>query len=986
MDYRAFNNKIDELYDAICEIENRTKESFASNDAFIDIDLRQEDYDFSDIYSDLVTILIPMLEFYQIIFRTPRREKAQKVYYVALCEMIKQDYNRGMLITFRNVTGESEINTNRYYDLIQRVSDSQGLRIKKINGRRQFEEAYILETGIPRNLTSYVIKMFKIYWRYFREFPTVERLEIIHDYLSGKELLDEYILDHNEAKLFDTYSSYLRDFPEKAIKVFDKLDLIFSAFDQYADTVDQDNRDEIVGEVSKQVGFDITTVLRDSELSNLYSIYLKQVPVNKFFKILNNLPRLEAIITPTGDSVTVSKLQISNIACGEYKIRGNTYYVVVDPNVKLEEMVRMQCDTVIQLSTDYYCYISRNDFQVECNGVNVLTRKLIYRNQVKNIWFGRVQPASIVVVDGNTIVSSEKYKHNYRIHKKYDYEKKINNLCITINSVRANNPELPFGKLYISINGKDKKMLCVGNNKGIYYAENISEIISDKDYCEVEYWINDESILKESISLLDTYVFDKWNGTEYKVGSNNDKHSGAFVIFSVDPVDMDGLEYNLTASYKDGIYHVYELERLFECNELTIGDEKYSFSRAGRPAIFIKSETGNIELIDDINSISLIAINLKEGVPYRLFVENKGKNWLASAENGEILLSNIIPNSEYSCTGKWFISLWEGQRKIDSVEFNMIPQIEVVAGNRAVLEGKDVYVKIKASEACFISEVGEYSSTTEVNLGSAYLVENEGEFISDELEYYIYIDNLGISKKVVFTPILWGIRTKDIQTKEWNTSKSILLDASKPQDSKIALISNGLMDVWVNGKGFHYTGGLHEIDYLSLIGELKRKNEVVITDDNSTEKVVLACNPSCRFGELITEDELVVVLKYIGPVDQKVSIRTFVDSFKSNVYEKTANKNQMNFYIPFGGVEKLKGKKIAVDVCMSKSGIPTKVFEQVIEVSSKKKDARTKERDQSRSLSDYTRVIELIKHCDQHDKKQRKIDVDSIMKRIEELR
>ena len=121
-----------------------------------------------------------------------------------------------------------DLNTNRYYDLIQQVSDYQNINIIIQNGRRLFEETYILETGIPKNLTTNVIKMFRIYWRYFREIPREERLSIIHDYLYGNELYDEYILDSSDAKLFEYYRDSIEKFPKKAIKVFDRLDLIFS--------------------------------------------------------------------------------------------------------------------------------------------------------------------------------------------------------------------------------------------------------------------------------------------------------------------------------------------------------------------------------------------------------------------------------------------------------------------------------------------------------------------------------------------------------------------------------------------------------------------------------------------------------------------------------------------------------------------------------------------------------------------------------------
>ncbi len=987
MDYKSCLQQIDELYDSICEIENETKRIFASKNMFHESELKQEDFDFSAIYDRLVRILLPLLDWYPYVFRTSKKNKALKVYYVALCEMIKQDYNRGMLITFRNVTGENELNTNRYYDLIQQVSNSQGLKIKRKNGRRQFEEAYILETGIPRNLTKYVMKMFRIYWRYFREYRQSERLHIIHDFIYGNELMDEYIIDRSDARLFDAYSSYLRSFPEKAIKVFDKLDLIFSEFDQYAGIINQENQEDIVEEVSRKVGFDISTVLRDSELTRFYSIYLKQVPINKFLKILNNLPKSESIGTPDGDCVSASRLFGTNIQCGIYKIRGNTYHVVVDPNINLDDMLCMQCDKVIQLSPDYYCYFSRQDFDVEYNGISVATRALSYKSQYRRMWFGRLQPASTVVVDGKTIVSSEQYKHSYRIHKRFDYDKKISNLYLSINSVKANNPEKPFGRLYYSINGSDKKLVCVGNNKGLYYAENISEIISNCTECDVKYWIDDEIILEDTIVVSDRYVFDKWNGTEYTSGRNNEKHSGSIIIFDRNILNEDDLPGKVTKKYLDGLYNVYEIENLTCVDELIIGEDSYQFSNAGRPAVFISNELGDTELVDDIRAIVIKVINTDSNAAYRLSAENKDSNWNILATNGEYHIEDIIPRQDVINTGKWTVSLWEGQVKIDSTEFNLIPKLEVLSNEKAVLEGKDICISIKASEDCFITEVGEYASTTTVNLGGAFLENTNNGYSCGEIEYYVYLDSLGISKKIVYNPVLWGIRTKDIQNTEFSRNKSVLLDISKMQETAIAIVSNGIVDLWVNGKAYHYSGGIHEIDYGSLLGSINRKNELIFTDDVNTEKVVLACNPTCKLSELSISDDIVVTLKYTGPVDQNVKIRTFIDSFKGEVYEKVAGKNQMFFHIPFGSAKKIEGKRIVVDVCTSKNGLPIQVVNTIITLPEKQKDTAPSVLEKNLKLSEFLQVDKLLNYYQNRESKTVDIAVnmDSITRVIKEL-
>lgn len=990
MDYMTLIKKIEALYKVISEIEKDVKSAFASNVFFSEKNLSQEDYDFSCIYEELVEILLPMLDLYPVIMRTRYKAMAEKVYFIAICEMIKQDYNRGMLITYRSVTGVEDINTNRYYDLLQRVSASQGLEIKKVNGRRQFEESYILETGIPRNLTKYVIKMFRIYWRYFRNNSVAERLPIIHEYLQGNDLMDEYILDHSDAVLFESYRDYLKDFPEKAIKVFDKLDVIFTALDDYAGELINDNHQCIFTEISKEVGFDISAVLRDSELMKIYFAYLKQIPVSKFRKLLENLPKQEIVIAPDGNHRTVSRLLVEPIICGVYQIRGNKYYVVIDPNISLDDMIGFCCDRIITLANNYYCYVSRNNFGVEYNGVDVSTRMMIYKSQTRYLWFGKLQPASSAIVDGHLVMSSEMAKHSAKINKYFDYEKRVSRLQLNIGSVKVNYPQKPYGKLLYSVNGGEQKLLAIGNEKGIYYRENIHEDIASEANCFIEYWVNDNKIFDDEISLKKMYVFDKWNGTEYLPKINNDKHSGALVVFSRENIFFAEEEIMVEQTYLDGNYYVYELRIKSSLKELVIGEETYSFERASKPAIFINSENGDITLFDSVDEVSFKTVNLCKEIAYRISVENIKGCCTETIEEGEFSITDFVQDEDKLVTGKWSISLWEKQKKIDSVEFSLIPKLDIQPEVQFVLEGKDVIVKIRSSEKCFISDVGDYDYCTNINLGPAFLDEIDNELKAREMEYYVYLDSIGISRKILFVPEVWGIRTQDEQRDKWSKEKNIILNMLDPSKTKVAVYATGAIDAFVNGKAHRFERGMNELEYLSFISPIKRKSELIISDDRFTEKIILACNPNCTFSEVIINKDVEVAIRYAGPEMQKIAIRTFVDGLRTSQMEKIASKNMATFNLSVGEARKLNGKRIVIDVCTSKSGIPIKLFDQVIEVENQieKKETviTTEEKHTINRMSDYVDVRKLLTYYYEEVSSKKNIDLTKILEWIREAK
>lgn len=918
---------IEKLYREISIIEENTVQvlSLSNSD-----DLHQEDLDFSNLYTELKSLLIPVLENYKYLFKTSYASKIKKVYYVALCEMIKQDFYRGMLITFRNVTGTNISNMNHYYDLLSIVSQSQGLQIEQKAGRRMFERAYILETGIPRNMSKNVMKMFLIYWRYFREEEKFKRLELFYNYLQGQEYEDEYILDPKDAELFEKYREELSEYSDKVYSVFNKLDDIFSLFDSY-DVLDFDvSNNNYIEKINEELGYDMRSVLRDSDIIKIYDAYMRKLPISKFKKILRNLPRKENIITPKG-FVSNSEKAEKNIICGIYEIRSNKYEVVIDPTIGLEDMIAFSCETVHTLGKDYYSYFSRDYFDVEVDGMELAPREVYYRGQCRYAWIGKVRDAGRVNIDGHIIMSSQKIKISGKVIKCYDRENNRSKLQYLINSIKVNEPAKPYGKLSYTINDIDSELICVGNNYGIYYRENIRIEFKSPGKQYICFNLNGEIIERLEIDLEDQILFDKWNGTRYYPNKENDKHSGSFICFTKNPLDNISLG-KVSNQYEMNGYHVVEFDIASSQEEIRLFGEIYGFGKTKAPYFFIKSEIGDTEMVDQIDNVFVKTVNLNPSNKYWFEIENEEKKYRCVINQGEFCLRELICNDFNNGFGKWTCSLWEKQKKLMQDSFVVIPELSIKQLDECVLEGKDIWLEFEANDDCFVSNVGEFCNRTKMNIGSINLEIVDEEIVIPQINTSVYIDKWNIVKEIQISPKMWGIRTRDKMSPMWKKTDIVNVDPDELSKTECAIFSTGVNKVYINGELKNIEFGKNDISWKKYIKSLKNKNELVFSDDRSTYKQLFSCIPQYSIWDVTIAEESVLTIRYAGPVSETLTIRYFVDGFLEKSFQRDTTKNTFLLHVLLGKTKFLTEKTVSVEIATSRSPIPIQVYREKIEV------------------------------------------------------
>lgn len=931
MNLATLLEKIDLLYEKIIVIEQDTIHALLQEEGIEpSAHISQEHFDFSFLYEDLKQILYPMLEFYHEVIKSEKVEKAKKVYFIALCEMIKKDYTTGMIKTFRAVTDKSYIDTNRYYRLLESVTESQGISVKKKDNIRLFERTYIEETGIPQNLTRTVIKFFKSYWRYFRHIDVKTRIAIISDYIEGKDFPEEFIFYAGDERILSNAQKELMDFPEKSIRTIKKLDEIFVALDEYDELCDPEIKSNFVEEISNKVGFNILNVLRNSDLEDVYSKYLQSIPIYKFTKmIVPNLPKNEMVTTPEGTTIQAADLRESNICCGIYKIRGISYEVVISPIISLAEMLEIPRNTVRQLAKDYYIYVSNDYFDIDANGRTIEPRRLIFNNKERYVWLDKIPLASSVYVDGHTINSSERLSLSGKISKKYVYESEKSELHYVLHCFKALLPEYRYKKLnYITSSG-EKGLLCIGNDKGVFYIEDKCFSINNPSVFELKLLIDDEVIHTELIELKSRYLFDKWTGTEYYSNRKNDKHSGALILFDISkeaPLDMQ----HISNEYVWNNYVVTEFLYSEKEETLDIYEDHYVFTKGNKPYFIVRGNLDYDYRTESLDSLNFKFYNLNSSYKYWFVAENNKQRERIYVEDATLLLNRCFNEAYLKKSGKWFFSLWENQHKIDEVSVFLEPQLYAEQIDDCTMENHPVKVKVTASENCFASQIGDFVDYTELTIGDAKLNLADSYITAPELENYIYLDSLGIMKKIQLTPNVWGIRVKDSVEPEWHQSKSFNVDLENINKTVCSICSNSNVTIHVNEKKYNVKPGFNNIKLQDFLYLKRRTVELFITDDRQATRITVGCSPKFFLYDTNVEKNLIIVVKYVGPIDEGMLFRIYLDNEPYMQIHRTATKNSFLVHLLLGSVETFNNRRVTVEAKLDNGNLPLKIYSDII--------------------------------------------------------
>lgn len=965
MSWSELIENIEKLYNEIIIKEQLTKKEMIE-DGILEVNerLTLEYLDFGYIYDDLKRLLLPILQNSHRDLQSNIEKKLTKVYFVALCEMIKHDYNRGMLITFKAVTRAEYIDTNRYYSLLRRVIANEGMQVSKINNKSQYEDAFILESGIPKKFSKDVLKMFQIYWRYFRAVELDERRRFIYKFIKGESIEKVYILDISDYNELTNLLERVKEFPEKVLYVFNKFEKIFMALDDYDDiyNLQQENISEIISFLNNSLGFKVENVLRSSDLEKVYLAYISELTINKFEKILRNLDKHDVIINPHGERLFVMEQNAKNLWCGIYRIKDIEYKVILDPTLSLSEMLNFECNKIHSLSDNYFFYSSKEYFDVEIDYKMVNPRYLYFMNQSRYVWIGKVPPASKVYIDDKEIKSLQNYSINYSIIKYYDRETKRNVLKVLLSRFKLNDKKYAYHKIDASLDNNTVITLGYANNRGMLYCEN-TYIDINKSQCQykIRLYSDIEEISSNTLDLPDILMFDKWNGTEYRSGSSNIKHSGSLVCFSKDSFSTVESAIVVEEQYMFLDYNVTVFNISTNIERIEVCGIKWLFNKANKPYILLKQDNmlnQNVAYIPE--DVVFKVINAEKISNCYLQVENESLHFRYKLQPehylDEMNLHEVVQGQNITVFhGKWFISLWDNQRKIDEFNFLIIPKIKVIQLDNIVLENTEVKVKIISESPCFSDLTGGFTDSIEYSMGIANMEINDGFITSSELKSTIFNDKYCINQEITIKPRVWGLRVKDYKKNDFQTDTNLALEQLSLPNKQFMVCSTGSFDALINGKSIKIYQGYNTIKWYEYFSSYAPTNIIRVSDGRNSSQFVLGLRSKLVLYDKYMQDSTYTIkFSYTGPLNEKMVIRAYVDGILVKEKSLESFRNRYFIYYSIEDIERFANKTLAVEYTSNYQKLPVGIYSEKIENLIRINNTN------ERKLIDYIKVDKLV--------------------------
>lgn len=916
MTYSELLQSIDLAYSIISDRLEKAKIDYEQLGQVFDR-VHYEDVSLDDIMDAILLPLLPdVIDRYASI-PLQYRIKAYRVYVASLCELVKNGLVNGGILKTMDARIGFEFDRNHHYDLLQKALKYEGIQVFE-NKYRKYEETIINEAGIPRNYHTKCLEIFTLYWKWLRNFDFAERKAFLVDYFDDRALNKIYIVDRNDSLRFAYLKEETKSFSQKVIKTCIKLDAVFSAIDNYPDTITEDNINDAAAEISSIVGFNIFSVVRSTNIRDYILSYAKQVSFLKFERILSSMPGSEEIELPNGTTKRVSDYHRFNYIGGRHLIRGNAYEVSFPISLSIGELFALPMQNIHMIG-NAVLYTSDEPIIAEIDGVGKPCRTFVnLKHDYRYIFYERIAAGSFAYIDGIPVDIINSFSRKTYIGKYWDQELHQYKLGLFIANIRFADEKETMRPVSLECNGKT----CISsstNHNGSFRIQDKLCILEDDAFLrsiQLTFSVNEKIIETWELVPEDMYFWNMQTGVRVydKIDLSTWFGPPLGLLFSKEPIQHCSVEYSF--QYQSNGYYVYTLNLDFSKSNCNINDRVFSIQKSETPYLTLKGKMDVISgeyCIEERDPISIDVLNYTDDITdcyllieHDMSVASYNLKNLSFEDYYDV--SRLIENRksgggiDLGKAGKWNLALVQNGKRISELNIVVVPYLIISSLKPYYAEGEDVLVEIATRSACFEAE-GEYSQSKTLNIGKASIVMDGNHVGSGLIEFDCYIDKCGITKQLKFIPRVWGLRKKEVGHDAWEMITSGKMTHSDLNSYNVFVCSTAEADITIitNNKNSirHVQPGYNRINLRDIIETWLQRTEVTFEDEYKQRQVIcIHYYPKVTVINAIRKsDGLMLTICYQGPISSTLSVRVFSGTQKVASTVRQVYSHQFNMQI-----------------------------------------------------------------------------------------
>ncbi|MDD4781857.1 MAG: hypothetical protein PHT02_14810, partial [Tissierellia bacterium] len=905
------------------------------------------------------------------------RKEMYCVFIATLCEISKRGFSQGgILKQIDEYIGGFD--RNHYYDLIKKAISNEGLKIIEKNGR-YLEATIVYESGIPNKFHSNLYSLFKIYWKWLKGIDYMERRDFLRAFIEKKPIYNEYIIDKSDYMKMCSLRESMIDFQEKVIKTCIRIDKIFSEFDKINEGVNELNINDVCKKVSERLGYNVLTVIGEKNIKKDLIDYTYCVSFNKFENTISNLMPNEKIKLPSGEYVTNQQYSQSSFILGLHEVRNNIYEVVFPYGLNCSDYYNLKRNEIIKRN-EHYIYISEDWFQVEIDGYEKPIRELIWNNEQLYIFVGKIPAASSACIDNKIINSEEKIKLKVSVRKYWDSTEKLNKLVLYLDEFKLFDTKYSMQSVCIRSNVSDTEIVRQINQLG--HRRIIDKWFSiDKitDKLVVSVFVNENLIASKEVVLDDVYIYSLQTGIRIKdkVEWQSWFSDNRVVIFSKYKIFNNNIGLNFLDMFNN--FYVYLGNIDFNNSTIKLDNTDIAIVTSDKPLIKLKSEVipmNNSLCISNKSEICFETINChKEGMFLKIIHEDKKFEGILLDELSDIkniTLSDcgISIGKRY---GRWYVSLYDEQIKVCEFNFFVLSQVNAKIDKEIYEEGANVYAIVTATDNCFFVD-GETTNKCKLNIGNAYLSNENNIICAKEIEFDISDSNCNFPYKFSLKPDVWGIRRKKDEILEKSFNRDLTIELTS--NDELYIYSTISQKILFHGKDLekysYINTGINIVNLRKLKTSWQAVSKVTIFNylgEPITFKVVFSARCNIK-SFLYKNNSLILNFDYYGPIGGLIDLVVYINDDKYDKITKKVGQNNLVIEQEIKNVSNYDGQYVVVQVRYDGAD-PEVIFEDIIKITEGEKTDEISTRDTKKRniveqsikellLSNYINTLQLL--------------------------